>query len=58
MVRQLRGGSKKESSRERRERREVNAAAKDKILTFALPILLLIVSFLIFFIYMATRSPV
>ena len=55
-MRQLKGSAKKETKKERRERREGNAIAKQKALTIAVPIVIGGLVLLFVYLYFATRS--
>ena len=56
MVRQLKGATRKETKREKLQRRQENRAAREKISTFVVPILLVVVIAVAIFIYFAARK--
>ena len=56
MVRQLKGATRKETKREKLQRREDNRAAREKISTFAVPVLVVIFIAVAVFVYLAARK--
>ena len=56
MVRQLKGATRKETKREKLQRRQDNRAAKEKISTFVVPVLVAILIAVAVFIYLAARK--
>ena len=56
MVRKLKGPVKKESKKERRERRQENVKGKEQIKTIAIPIILGLAVLLAVIIWLAARS--
>ena len=56
MVRKLKGPVKKETKEERRQRRKENVEAKGKVLTVAVPVLILAFLVAVILLYLKTRS--
>lgn len=56
MVRKLRGPVKKESKEERRLRRRENLEGKQRILTVALPILVVVILLVFVLVYLGTKK--
>ena len=56
MVRKLKGPVKKESKKERRERRQENTKGKERIATNAVPVLLGLAALLAVFIWLAAQK--
>ena len=56
MVRQLKGATRKETKREKLQRRQENRAAREKISTFVVPILVVVLIAVAVFIYFAARK--
>jgi len=54
-MRQLKGGKTKESSKERRERKQENRKMKQKFWSIGLPVLMLITGLIVAYIYLNTR---
>ena len=56
MVRKLKGGTKKESKYEKKDRRATNLAAKQKVLTVVVPVLVALALLIAGLVYLATRK--
>ncbi len=56
MVRKLRGGNKKETKHDKKERRAVNAQASQQLLTVVIPVLVGVALLIAGYIFLATRK--
>lgn len=56
MVRKLKGGTKKESKYDKKERRASNHAAKQKVLTVVVPVLIALALLIAGLVFLATRK--
>lgn len=55
MVRKLRGGNKKETKSEKKDRRAANAEAKERLVSIVLPVCVTIALLVAAFVYWGTR---